>query len=94
MTESPVLYEKSDHVVTITMNRPEKKNAINMAMRERLLEAWGTFRDDDDAWVVILTGTGDAFSSGRGPQRKPGQGRRKDEGTLAQRARGQGTERL
>lgn len=64
MSESPVLYEKSDHVVTITMNRPEKKNAINMAMRERLLEAWATFRDDDDAWVAILTGTGDAFSSG------------------------------
>ena len=64
MSESPVLYEKSDHVVTITMNRPDKKNAINMAMRERLLEAWAAFRDDDDAWVVILTGTGDAFSSG------------------------------
>ncbi len=58
------LYDKTSHIVTITMNRPDKKNAINGQMREELREAWARFRDDDDAWVAILTGAGAAFCSG------------------------------
>lgn len=59
-----VLYEKNDHVVTITYNRPERKNAINGQMREELNAAWLRFRDDEDAWVAILTGSGDVFCAG------------------------------
>jgi enoyl-CoA hydratase/carnithine racemase len=59
-----VLYEKDDHVVTITYNRPEKRNAINGHMRSELNAAWLKFRDDEDAWVAILTGSGKAFCSG------------------------------
>jgi enoyl-CoA hydratase/carnithine racemase len=59
-----VLYRKDDHVVTITYNRPERLNAINGAMREGLNEAWLAFRDDEDAWVAILTGSGRAFCAG------------------------------
>ena len=59
-----VLYEKDGHVVTITYNRPERLNAINGAMREGLNEAWLAFRDDEDAWVAILTGSGRAFCAG------------------------------
>ncbi|MFT5268807.1 MAG: E-phenylitaconyl-CoA hydratase, partial [Acidimicrobiales bacterium] len=51
-TEEPVLYEKSGHVVTITYNRPERRNAINGAMRDELNAAWLRFRDDEDAWVA------------------------------------------
>jgi enoyl-CoA hydratase/carnithine racemase len=58
------LYEKAGHVVTITMNRPDKKNAINGQMREELRQCWAKYRDDDDAWVAILTGAGEAFCSG------------------------------
>jgi len=59
-----VLYEKQGHVVTITYNRPERLNAINGAMRDDLNEAWLQFRDDEDAWVAIMTGAGKAFCAG------------------------------
>ena len=59
-----VRYDVADHVATITMNRPERLNAINGAMREGLNEAWLRFRDDNDAWVAILTGAGRAFCAG------------------------------
>lgn len=59
-----VLYEKADHVVTITLNRPEARNAINGELREELNAAWTSFLEDEDAWVAILTGSGDVFSAG------------------------------
>ncbi len=61
---SLVLYELEDHVATITLNRPEARNAINGALRADLNAAWDQFRDDTDAWVGILTATGDTFSAG------------------------------
>ncbi len=59
-----VLYDKDGHVVTITYHRPERRNAINSQMREELNTAWLRFRDDEDAWVAILTGTGRTFCAG------------------------------
>ncbi len=59
-----VLYDKNEHVVTITYHRPERMNAINGQMRDELNAAWLRFRDDKDAWVAILTGAGRAFCSG------------------------------
>src|SRR5262249_37939357 len=62
---STVLYEHKDRVVTITMNRPEAMNAIDPETHDALVAAWTRFRDDDSAWVAILTGSGDkAFSAG------------------------------
>src|SRR6266852_5285400 len=62
---STVLYEHKDRIVTITMNRPEAMNAIDPETHQALVAAWTRFRDDDTAWVAILTGAGDkAFSSG------------------------------
>ena len=46
-------------VLTLTMNRPEARNAINGALRQDLNAAWERFRDDEDAWVAILTAAGD-----------------------------------
>jgi len=63
-SDDPVLYEKTGHVVTITYNRPERRNAINGAMREGLNAAWLRFRDDEDAWVAIMTGAGTVFCGG------------------------------
>ena len=57
-------YERDGHVATITYNRPESLNAVNGDMRECLNEAWLSFRDDDDAWVAIVTGAGRAFCAG------------------------------
>jgi enoyl-CoA hydratase/carnithine racemase len=52
------------HIATITYNRPEVLNAINGEMRRDLNDAFSRFRDDDDAWVAIVTGSGRAFCAG------------------------------
>lgn len=59
-----VLYEREGHIATITYNRPEALNAINGELRQDLNAAWVQFRDDEEAWVAIVTGAGRAFSAG------------------------------
>lgn len=59
-----VVYELDGHVATITYNRPESLNAINAEMRRDLNAAFARFREDDDAWVGIVTGAGRAFCAG------------------------------
>src|SRR5271155_1498064 len=61
---SLVTYEVADHVATITYNRPETLNAINAEMRRSLNDAFSRFRDDEEAWVAIVTGAGRAFCAG------------------------------
>ena len=62
---SVVRYEQEGRLVVITMNRPDKLNALNRPMVEGLEEAFDRFRDDDTAWISILTGEGRAFCAGR-----------------------------
>jgi enoyl-CoA hydratase len=58
-------YDRDRHVVTLTYNRPEQHNAINRTMNGELQDAWQRFRDDDDAFVLVLTGAGErSFCSG------------------------------
>ena len=61
-----VLYEKKlDRIVVITINRPEKMNALTIETFELLAQCFDRFSRDEDAWVAILTGAGDrAFSVG------------------------------
>lgn len=59
-----VLYERRGHVATITYNRPEVLNAVNGEMRRDLNEAFARLRDDEEAWVAIVTGAGRAFCAG------------------------------
>src|SRR5580692_6945299 len=59
-----VLYERRGHVATITYNRPDALNAINGEMRRDLNAAFSRFRDEEDAWVAIVTGAGRAFCAG------------------------------
>ena len=59
-----VLFELDGHVATITYNRPGALNAVNGEMRSDLNEAFARFRDDEDAWVAIVTGAGRAFCVG------------------------------
>lgn len=61
---SLVTYELRDHIATITLNRPGSRNAINGALREDLNTAWNRFRDDEDAWVGVLTANGDVYCAG------------------------------
>jgi E-phenylitaconyl-CoA hydratase len=57
-------FQLDGHVATITYNRPEALNAINAEMRRDLNDAFSRFRDDEDAWVAIVTGSGRAFCAG------------------------------
>jgi enoyl-CoA hydratase/carnithine racemase len=57
-------YEIDGHVATITYDRPDSLNAIDSEMRRGLNDAFAAFRDDEDAWVAIVTGQGRAFCVG------------------------------
>jgi enoyl-CoA hydratase len=59
MEYETLIYEQDDHVVTLTYNRPDQHNAVNRTMNRELHDAWQRFRDDDDAFVLVITGAGD-----------------------------------
>jgi len=59
-----LLYSLTDAVATITLNRPERKNAFSPRMIEDLAEALGDASADDTVGAIVLTGAGDAFCSG------------------------------
>jgi enoyl-CoA hydratase/carnithine racemase len=63
-TYNTILVEKKAPVGIITMNRPEKLNAMNLEMKNEIADALSDLEADDDAKAVILTGAGRAFSSG------------------------------
>lgn len=65
MNYETLLYTLEDHIVTITLNRPERQNCISQQMNLELQEAFKRFRDDKEALVAIITGAGDkAFCAG------------------------------
>ena len=59
-----VLIDVSDHVMTLTLNRPEKRNAINCEAMCLLYDGWKSVDADDDVRCAILTGRGDTFCAG------------------------------
>jgi enoyl-CoA hydratase/carnithine racemase len=65
MSESAtVLFEVRDRVATITLNRPERQNAMNQQLKDELRECWRRVKIDSDIWVAVITGAGTAFCSG------------------------------
>jgi len=64
MPNNTVLYEKKQNVAIITLNRPERLNAINKDLLKGLIEKLETARQDKDIVSVILTGAGRAFCAG------------------------------
>lgn len=64
MDYETITYELDDHVAVLTYDRPEQRNAISRRMNEELHHAWRRFRDEADAFVLVITGTGDAFCAG------------------------------
>jgi len=64
-TFEKILYERRGRIGIITINRPERMNAIDPQTSAELLAAWSDVRDNDEIWAGILTGAGDrAFSAG------------------------------
>jgi enoyl-CoA hydratase/carnithine racemase len=59
-----VEYEVKDKVAYLTLNRPEKRNALNEAMFNAVMDTCKRYNDDTDAWVGILSGNGSAFCAG------------------------------
>jgi enoyl-CoA hydratase len=57
-------YARDAHIVTITINRPEIRNSLDMEHFRDLAHAWAAFRDDPDAWVAVITGVGRDFCTG------------------------------
>lgn len=59
-----LLQELKDGILLLTLNRPEKKNALNIALWEELYQAFADAKENDDINVVVITGAGGNFSSG------------------------------
>ena len=64
MSYETILYDVDDRVATITFNRPDRLNAINLAMERELRDAYARAEDDDDVWTIVVTANGRAFCSG------------------------------
>ena len=79
-TYSDIIYDKSDGIATVTINRPEVRNAFRPRTIDEMIDAFKDAWADEEIGVVILTGEGDkAFCSG-GDQRQRGKGGYNDEG--------------
>jgi enoyl-CoA hydratase len=64
MSDEPVLTERRDGVLLITLNRPEARNAVNLALAEGVAAALDELDDDADLRAGVLTGAGKGFSAG------------------------------
>ncbi len=57
-------YAKDGHIVTITIDRPEARNSLDLDHFGMLADCWIRYRDDDEAFVAILTGVNDVYCVG------------------------------
>lgn len=64
MAEDVLRLERRERIALLTLNRPDRLNALNVELREALVRACQELRDDDDIWAVVLTGAGRGFCSG------------------------------
>ncbi len=64
MSDPAVIVEADGPILTVTLNRPEKKNCVNSEVMCRLYDAWVRLDQEDELRVAILTGNGDTFCAG------------------------------
>ena len=62
--ENPLCIERQERVAILTLNRPERLNALNHELREGIVRACQELRSDDGVWAVVLTSAGRGFCSG------------------------------
>lgn len=80
-----LIVERREKVAIITLNRPERLNALNVTLREELMDALRAARDDDGVWAVILTGAGRGFCAGADLVERPEPGQVEEGQTRWQR---------
>lgn len=59
-----LLVERIDHILVVTMNRPEAKNALSPGMLVGMADAWAELNTDDDLRCAVITGAGGSFCTG------------------------------
>jgi len=64
MAYQEIIYTVEDHIATLTLNRPEKMNALTRVTYQEMEDAFRSAQEDDDVRVVIVTGAGRGFCSG------------------------------
>ena len=64
MAYSTIILDKAEGIATLTLNRPEKLNAINELMGDELFDAFTRVEQENDIRVLVITGTGRAFCAG------------------------------
>ncbi|MFP5321800.1 MAG: enoyl-CoA hydratase [Acidimicrobiia bacterium] len=64
MSDDVILVERSDAVATVTLNRPQARNALSTGLRKALWQAMGELDADDDVSAIVLTGADPAFCAG------------------------------
>ena len=77
MDEDVALYEIDGNVAIITMNRPDKRNALSVALKDRLVELMRRAEADDNVAVVVLRGKGRTFCAGADISPSPDKEKRK-----------------
>lgn len=81
MSYETILYEVSDAVATVTLNRPDALNAVNRMMTGELAHAYGRAEADPDIWTIVVTGSGRAFCAGADVADVPEDGKVPHQGT-------------
>lgn len=64
MRQETILYDVTDHIATITLNRPDRYNALTPTLRQELLDAIEHSNNEADVRAVVITGAGKGFCSG------------------------------
>ena len=64
MTTEFCTVDTADHIMTVTINRPDRLNALHPPANVELGRVFDDFATDDDLWVAIVTGAGRGFSAG------------------------------
>jgi 2-(1,2-epoxy-1,2-dihydrophenyl)acetyl-CoA isomerase len=65
MSYSTLLFDKTDNVATITLNRPDKSNAFDATMADELIDALKNIERDADVRAIVITGAGKHFCAGQ-----------------------------
>lgn len=79
MTYQHLRIDIADHIGTITLDRPEKLNALSRPLHDEMVSAAAELRGDDDVRVVIVTGAGRGFCSGADLTARPGEAPRESQ---------------